>query len=276
MTALAPPFVYYGGKQRVAERIVALMPAHSSYVEPYCGGLAVLMAKQPSKLETVNDLDGHLMNLWRVIRDDADEFARVCALTPHSRAEYLSCREITADLSPMERARRTWVRFVMGRSGGTGHKGWRFYSDPDGTNTAMPGYLRGYVSRIHPAMERLQNVSLECRPGLEVIRDYGRSRNALLYVDPPYLGATRNSMGYRHEMPAEDDHRQLADALHAARAAVLLSGYPSPIYDELYADWPTYAMRSTTGARSRRTEVIWSNRPLPGDLQLEFAQGGNR
>lgn len=263
--AIAPPFVYYGGKQRVAQRIVALMPAHTSYVEPYCGGLAVLLAKPPSKLETVNDLDGHLMNLWEVIRDQADEFARVCALTPHSRSEYLRCREITADLPQIERARRT----VMGRSGGTGHKGWRFYSDPDGTNTAMPGYLRGYVSRIHPAMERLQNVSLECRPGIEVIRDYGRSPNALLYVDPPYLGATRNSMGYRHEMPAEEDHRALADALHSARAAVLLSGYPSEIYNELYADWPSYTMRATTGARSRRTEVVWSNRPLDGLLDLD-------
>lgn len=271
----APPFVYYGGKQRVADRIAALMPAHTSYVEPYCGGLAVLMAKAPSKLETVNDLDGHLMNLWRVIRDQADEFARVCALTPHSRAEYLACSDITTEMSDVERARRTWVRFVLGRSGGFGKKGWRFYADPDATNTGMPGYLRGYVSRIHPAMERLQNVSLECRTALEVVREYGRSPNALLYVDPPYLGATRNSMGYRHEMPNESDHRELASALHDAAAAVLISGYPSPVYDELYADWQTYTMRSTTGARSRRTEVIWSNRPLARELTLDYAEGAH-
>lgn len=272
----APPFVYYGGKQRVANRIAALMPAHRSYVEPFCGGLAVLLAKPPAKLETVNDLDGHLVCLWRVIRDQPDELARVCALTPHSRAEYQACAELTADLPDLERARRTWVRFTQGRSGGNGKKGWRFYADPSGTNTSMPGYLRGYVSRIQPAAERLIGVSLECRPGLEVIRDYGRSPDALLYVDPPYLGTTRGGgpwdKGYRHEMLAEAEHVELAEALHAVNAAVLLSGYDSDLYADLYADWPKTTMRSRTGGRSTRTEVVWSNRPFPGTLFSQEAQ----
>lgn len=258
----APPFVYYGGKQRLARRIAALMPPHDSYVEPFCGGLSVLLAKHPAKLETVNDLDGHLITLWRVIRDRPEDFERVCALTPHSRAEYLACAEIPPELPDLERARRAWVRYTQGRSGGAGKKGWRYFANPTGTNCAMPRYLTGYVSRIHPTARRLLGVSIECRPALEVIAEYGRSPHALLYVDPPYLGAARNSTGYRHEMTSEAEHRELAKALHACQAAVLLSGYPSDLYGKLYRGWDSVTMTAHTGHRSRRTEVLWSNRPL--------------
>ena len=89
----------------------------------------------------------------------------------------------------------------------------------------MPGYLDGYVDRIAAAAERLHHVSLECRPALEVIDWYGRSPDVLLYVDPPYLGSTRASGCYRHEMPGDDQHRELAEALHRCKAAVVISGY---------------------------------------------------
>lgn len=97
MKPLAPPMAYFGGKQRIAERIVALFPPHRHYVEPYAGSLSVLLAKAPAKLETVNDLDGDLVTFWRMLRDRPDELIRVCALTPHSRAEQQVLLELVVE-----------------------------------------------------------------------------------------------------------------------------------------------------------------------------------
>lgn len=263
---MKPPFSYYGGKTSIASLIAALLPEHSHYVEPYAGSLAVLLAKPPSPLETVNDLDGDLMMFWRVLRDRPDELIRVCALTPHSRAELAAAWEPTDD--ELERARRVWVILTQSRGATLRHSktGWKQYVAP-GTSTGMPGYLDAYVERMAAVAERLRSVSLECMPALDLIATYGAHEDVLLYVDPPYLGSTRGrGPRYRHEMRSEAEHRELADALHACKAAVVISGYPSDLYDrELYAGWDRHTIASTTGNATgdrSRTEVLWSNRPL--------------
>lgn len=269
----APPFAYYGGKTRIASRIAALLPAHGHYVEPYAGSLAVLLAKPRSRMETVNDLDQDLMTFWRVLRDDPAALARVCMLTPHSRAEYAACGDIDGAGSDLERARRVWTQIAQGRKGSLLPNGWRHYVDPGGSGTPMPGYLSGYVERMAAAAQRLHAVSLECRPALELIERYGRSPDVLLYVDPPYLGSARNThSGYRHEMKSETDHTDLATALRACRAAVVLSGYDSPLYTDLYGGWETVRIATTTeqgGAQQQRTEVLWTNRSPAHDLFTE-------
>lgn len=260
---MKPPVAYYGGKTTIAARIAALLPAHGHYVEPFAGSLAVLLAKPPARMETVNDLDGDLMTFWRVLRDRAADLERVCALTPHARAEHTAACAPADD--EVERARRVWVRLTQGRAGTLRSTGWRHHQDPGGSSVSMTGYLRGYVTRIAPAAARLAAVSLECRPALEVIGTYGRHPGVLLYVDPPYLGTVRTSTNYRHEMPAEGEHRQLADALRAARAAVVLSGYDSPLYQDLYGGWHRAEICTGSGQGGRwsaRTEVLWSNRPF--------------
>jgi DNA adenine methylase len=259
-----PPITYFGGKSTLAPQIAALLPAHGHYVEPFAGSLAVLLAKKPSQHETVNDLDGDLVAFWRVLRDCPDELARVCALTPHSRTEHAEAYD-SAGCSDLERARRVWVQLTQGRAGVRTRTGWRHYVNPAGSSSSMPGYLRGYVSRIAPAAARLSDVSLECRPALEVIESFGRDPKVLLYVDPPYLGSTRESGGYVHEMKGDAEHCELAEALHAVRASVVLSGYPSALYDDLYRDWDRHSFAASTGqggAWESRTEVLWSNRPL--------------
>ena len=263
-----PPMPYFGGKQRVAAQLVALFPDHEHYVEPFAGGLSVLLAKRPSKLETVNDLDGDLMTFWRVLRDHPGDLARVCALTPHSRAEHEASRG-REDVDDLERARRVWVGLTQGRAGQLRRTGWRHYVDPTGTSIGMPAYLDAYVERMPAAARRLARVSLECLPALDVIAKYGTSPSALLYVDPPYLGSTRGTAsGYRYELKAETDHRELAAALHGCRAAVVVSGYASPLYAELFDGWHTAAIDTYSGqgnakdARHERTEVVWSNRLL--------------
>lgn len=275
----APPFPYFGSKQSLAARIVDLLPPHRHYVEPFAGSLAVLLAKPAAPMETVNDLWEDLVTFWRILRDRPQDLARVVALTPHSRAEHAACRDRDA-VDDLERARRVFVQLTQGRSAVGVRSGWRNYVTPAG-GTGMPDYLLGYLRRITAAAERLQHVTLECRPALDMIDRYGRDPDVLLYVDPPYLGSSRSTpqdlrretRRYAHEMLDEAAHRELGAALLDCRAAVVLSGYPSGVYDQLYDGWARveFAARtgqSATGEWSTRTEVLWSNRPLASAASL--------
>lgn len=274
---MKPPVPYFGSKAALAPWIVSQLPAHEHYVEPYCGSLAVLLAKPSSPLETVNDLDRHLITFWRVLRDRPDDLIRACALTPHSRAEYDDAlTRLSQELDDVERARLVWVILHQGRGRRLdGHEGWRHTvarSGP-GAQNRVAAVIGNCLDRIAPAADRLRNVSLECMPALDLIAKYGAHPDVLLYIDPPYVGATRNgSRRYGHEMPGESEHRDLAAVLSGCRAAVVLSGYPAPLYDELYAGWHCERMSVNThnarpGDRAR-TEVLWSNRPFAGQAGL--------
>lgn len=268
---MKPPFAYYGGKTKLADTIASLLPSHTHYVEPFAGSLAVLLAKPRSDMETVNDLDQDLMTFWRVLRDRPAELEAAMHLTPHSRAEHQDAYDLEASSDDLERARRVWVLLSQGRGSTLRRTGWRFYRDPAGSTYSMPDYLTAYAQRVPPAAARLHGVSLECRDALEVIRDYGKHPNVLLYCDPPYLASARNSTNYRHEMAGEDDHVALASALAEVRATVVLSGYHSPLYDDLYDGWQRVELAAWTGNGIRdgatktdgaRTEVLWSNRAI--------------
>jgi DNA adenine methylase len=278
-----PPLAYYGGKTTLAPAIAALLPAHEHYVEPYAGSLAVLLAKPRARHETVNDLDQDLVTFWKVLRDRPAELARACALTPHARLEHLAAHRLDdhgdGAAGELEQARRVWVMLTQGRAGlrrppGKA-TGWRHFQTAAGRTIAMPDRLAAHVERIAPAAARLARVSLECRPALEVITRYGRHTDVLLYVDPPYLGTARTRSGwsgYPHDLRDPAAHRELAAALHACRAAVVLSGYPSDLYDQrLYPDWHRHTIPTTTGQGGQhpgRVEVLWSNRPLATQTSL--------
>jgi DNA adenine methylase len=115
-------------------------------------------------------------------------------------------------------------------------------------------------------------VSLENLPALDLIAKYGKHPKVLLYVDPPYLGSTRGwGNNYRCEMKTEQEHRELAAALAECRATVVLSGYGSDLYAELYDGWHRYEQSTMTGnatSDKARTEVLWSNRALAGQYDL--------
>lgn len=271
---MKPPTPYFGSKSTVASWIVSLLPSHEHYVEPFAGSLAVLLAKQPSRMETVNDLDGALMTFWRILRDRPNDLLRACSLTPHSRAEFEAAYDET-DCDDLELARRVWIRLTQSRSGVLRRTGWRHYVAPGDSSASMPTYLDGYRDRLAPAAERLMRVSLECRPALEVIAAYGSRPSVLLYIDPPYLGSTRGwGRNYRVEMKDDHEHRELAEALWDCSATVVLSGYHSPLYDELYEGWYREQIATTTAngkaGSQDRTEVLWSNRPLGQQCAIDF------
>lgn len=111
---MKPPVPYYGGKATIADEIIAAFPAHDHYVEPYGGSLAVLLAKAPGRMETVNDLDLGLVTFWRVLRERRDDLMAVCELTPHARTEHLDAYLVEDGLDELEVARRVWVQADAG------------------------------------------------------------------------------------------------------------------------------------------------------------------
>lgn len=265
--AVKPPFAYYGGKTTLAPKIAAILPEHDHYIEPFAGSLAVLLAKAPTTWETVNDLDDLLVNFWRVLRDKPEELAHAAMLTPHARTEYADAsKDIASIESDVERARLVWVRITQGRKNTTrpaGASSWR-YGQSAAKGHSWPSYLSAYAGRMSAVANRLKNVSIENRDAVELVEEYGQYENNCLYVDPPYVAASRVALSqYRLEAACDDFHARLARALNECRASVVLSGYGSDIYDDLFRGWHRLEMKAppSLGA-SERTEVLWSNRPL--------------
>ena len=267
---MKPPFAYYGGKTTLAPQIATALPEHDHYVEPFAGSLAVLLAKEPSSMETVNDLDEKLMTFWRVLRDQPEALERACRLTPHSRTELALAQEDTDD--ELEAARRVWVTLTQSRSHRLTDIGWKFRKQAN--HNSMPSGMRTFTNRMESVAERIHNVSLENRDALDVIRDYGTEPTVCIYADPPYLGETRSGT-YRLEMKSAEQHETFAEACHAAKAAVVVSGYDSDLYTNLFAGWhrtDLIAPTALSGA-TNRVETLWSNRPLNITIQHDLFGG---
>jgi DNA adenine methylase len=249
---------YPGAKFSIAEWIIGHMPTHRTYCEPYFGSGAVFFTKQPSRLETINDLDGRVVNLWRVIRERPDELARAVALTPWSRQEL---SEVLADVEhgdDVERARRflVWCWQQIGRrtnSPGSGGS-WRWTKDaksnPVGSWLDLP-------NRIGVAAARLQPVLIECRPALDVVEGHNRP-DVLIYADPPYTPDTVARLPYKHVMTL-DEHDALLGALEAHSGPVLLSGFRSTLYDERLTHWRRIERGYVAENGAKKTECLWLN-----------------
>lgn len=281
---MKPPVAYFGGKSRLAPWIVSLLPPHRVYVEPFCGSAAVLFAKPPSTHEILNDAYGDVVCFFRVLRDRPEDLELACRLTPYARDEYDAADLDDESIDELERARRWWVRSSQsfGQMAKVG-TGWST-SIQRGSNNARS--VRNRLDRFTEAAERLGSVTIENRCALEIVAAYDDPRG-VMYCDPPYLGSTRSAVrdhrrrgDYAHEFLGDDEHRALAEVLGAARATVLVSGYPSELYEKLYAGWWRAERRvlcrvsnGRTGQNFHRTEVLWSNRPID-EGRLSFAAEG--
>lgn len=250
----------------MAPWIISHFPEHRIYVEPFAGGANVLLRKERVYSEVINDLDGDVVNLFKVLRDPASakDLTKALRLTPYAREEFdLACdRENCDDMT--EKARRFMVRCWMSYSGriqrGQGFRAntSRSYTTPAHDWANLPGYVAA-------VSERLRGVVIECRPALEVIAGYCDRPEALVYCDPPYVRSTRTSIrwksekAYTHEM-SDDDHRAFAEAVKQIRAMVIVSGYRSDLYDELFEGWTRIdQIVSASGQQGSvsREESLW-------------------
>lgn len=245
---------YHGGKWLLAPWIIEHFPGHRCYVEPFGGGGSVLLRKARSYAEVYNDLDGEIVNLFRVVRDSGEQLRSVLELTPFSRVDFRESYTPSAD--PIEQARRTVVRSFMGFGSNAHNKntGFRSNSNRSGTTPARDWY--NYPECLRATIERLRGVVIENRDAKEVMAAHD-AETSLHYVDPPYVPETRDKGGdYRHEMTNEQ-HRELAAFLNTLKGAVVVSGYPSALYDEIFAGWQRVQRRALADGAAERTEVLW-------------------
>jgi DNA adenine methylase len=211
---------YYGGKWRLAPWIVAHLPDHACYVEPYGGAASVLLRKPPARYEVYNDLDGDVVGFFRVLRERPDELLEALRRTPFARAEIdLACTPAPSDLDEVERARRVYVRSWQGRHGlpARGRLGWRFERAATRRRTVVQDWRD--VAHLWAVSDRLRRVQLECDDALRVIERFA-GIDTLVYIDPPYPASTRGKRwarhAYAHEL-TDDDHRRLAGVLRVFR-----------------------------------------------------------
>ena len=215
---------YTGAKWGMAAKIVELMPPHRSYLEPYFGSGAVLFNKPPSAIETVNDIDGDIVNFFRVLREQPEELAKAISLTPYAR-DVFDDAHANRRSSDFDRAYRFAIRSKMGHGFKTYQKtGWKMDVSGREGAYALSNWNR-MPNDLLAAAHRLKSVQIENRPALDLIRKFNHD-NVLIYADPPYLLQTRGGKQYRHEM-TEQDHLDLLEALKQHKGSVILSGYPS-------------------------------------------------
>lgn len=259
-----PALRYFGGKWNLAPWIISHFPNHVSYVDPFGGGASVLLQKPRSRVETYNDLNGGVVNFFRVLRDQPDELVHKLSLTPYAREEFLLALEPSQD--SLEQARRTFVKLWMsiGSGGKTRPGNWRYVKNLNARSTKAPaGYWT--LEHLYLVADRLMGVQIEQRDAFYLIPHYD-THQTLTYLDPPYLPDKRTSSEqYEHEF-TEEDHERLAGLAHALEGYCVLSGYPSDLYADLYEvhGWrrveTTVRINSSRLAREKevyRTEALW-------------------
>lgn len=253
-----PALRYHGGKWALSDWIIGYFPDHTCYCEAFGGGASVLLNKSPAYVEVYNDLNGDVVNFFRVLRERPAELFAAIDLTPYSRQEYLSSQ--TMDGDEVERARRfyAWSWQGRARAGVVEPGGWRFMSRDSRKYTPVDDWNNN--QHLWAVARRLKQVQIENDDALSVIKRFD-TPTTLHYVDPPYVQSTRGKRwslaGYACEM-SDDQHRELAAILRSVEGKVILSGYPSPLYDELYPEWrrvDRLVYKDNGGGAS--TECLW-------------------
>lgn len=255
---------YPGGKWRIAEWIISHFPEHKVYCEPFFGSGAVFFKKQPSYIETINDIDGDIVNLFRVCRESPKELYHLLAFTPFSRDEFVTCYQKSEN--PVEQARRTLVRYHQ--SFGTSNsskRSWRNVQTYGGPRcSTMWNYLPQNIMEV---CERIKDAQIENVDALELISRYNDEKT-LIYCDPPYLQNLRKRKLYRHET-TDDYHERLLDAVKRSKSMVILSGYDNEMYNDALKDWYTDEKETTAQMGLKRKEKIWMNFSYSNRLEME-------
>ena len=266
---MRPALRYHGGKFRLAHWVKGFFPAHTCYVEPFGGAAGVLLQKPRVYAEVYNDLDGDVVNFFRVLQDPAlrAQLIERLVLTPYARGEFEKAWRPAR--GQVERARRLAIRAQMafGSAGATkGSSGFRVDTKRK-YGTAQELWAH-YPESIAQAGQRFVGVLIENKPAIEVMRQHDAS-TTLHFVDPPYVLATRDARAsvssgssyYKHEM-SDRDHGALLEALEALEGMVVLSGYESELYALRLAGWQRHTTTAASSAyRGAKvsTEVVWLN-----------------
>jgi DNA adenine methylase len=265
---MKPVISYYGGKQKMASKIVPLIPRHTVYVEPFCGGAAIFFAKPWPKVtnthhyrEVINDHDKRLINFYQQLRDNGQALVDALQLTLYSEHEYQIAKELNCE-NKLEAARRYYVNVQQSFAHTLGG-GWRraVYSSNEAATWANK------IAQLPDYLDRMVSVHIACDDALKIIKQWD-SPQTFFYCDPPYPGTDCGSYkGYTLE-----HFQALVNTLDACQGSFILSNYNQPI--EMPKDWERYEFEAYASSRGRvgydrskkadesdqnrkRTEVVW-------------------
>jgi DNA adenine methylase len=265
---IRPPIKYHGGKWYLKDWLISQFPSHVVYVEPFGGAGTVLLNKARCTIEVYNDIEYSVFNLMRVLRDNPTElFSEVSQIQYesdvylHHKEIYLS--EVFSLLSPLEQAVTTLVSRRMSRGGLCGTFSRSSRTLPSGVNAEVNAWLTAISNVLPLVSQRLQGVEIFNLDAIELMQKFD-CPDTLFYLDPPYVTGSRIlKKAYFSEM-SDGDHRRLAEFVRCLRGRVILSGYPSPLYDELYSGWercsrfiPNHS--SHEEKKPVKTECVWRN-----------------
>lgn len=243
----------------MSSKIISLMPEHKCYIEPYFGSGAVFFKKDVNcNNEIINDLDGNVVNLFKVIRENPNELSKAIKLTPYAREEYSNI-DLNID-EGIEKARRFLVRSNMARGGVQHYKpGWRTagLKESISKNRRIVNEWNRLPESILKAAERLKDAEIENTDAIKLIKRYD-DEDCLIYIDPPYLLETRSNKYYSSEM-TDLDHIELLETIRGSKSKIILSGYDSELYRQYLINWSKYEIESRTESKNKKIECLWIN-----------------
>ncbi len=220
------PISYYGGKQSMLKHILPLIPKHNLYTEAFCGGAAVFFAKQPSEIEVINDVNGNLINFYKVARSDFEALQKKVKESLHSRRQHHYARIVYDYPEYFDRVTRAWAVWLLAKES--------FSSKLDGTwgydkkSNSMPQKLTNAKEAFTEALcQRLDRVQVECTDALRIIKSRDKPE-AFHFVDPPYVNSDcGHYKGYVHA-----NFEELLETLENIDGKFLLTMYPHELLDE--------------------------------------------
>ena len=271
---LSSPIKWVGGKSRLRKHIIALLPQHSCYVEPFGGAAWVLFGKPRSDVEVLNDIDQELINFFRVVKEKPEELIASFELELVSRAEFDRLAGLdSSKLADVQRAHRFYYLIMAGWGGELDYPRFQTSIKDGGGGNRLIGALKTLRERLTPVHARLRTVIIENLDWKACIERYDRP-GAVMYIDPPYPG---NGVNYAHNMRDWNDHWELAHRLSTTQCKWILSSYDSPQTRELYSQYHIVPVQSFSGmhldknSRERflNEEVLITNYPPEAGRLLE-------
>ena len=251
-----PPLTYYGGKQKMLKYIMPLIPAHAIYDEPFFGGGAVFFEKQPSKVEFINDINGEVVNFYRVVKRDFERLQDEIDCTLHSEFQHNQARQIYFNSADKDSVLRAWAVWMLSHQSFYAMLGstWKCSKERN-MATQIQTKKKMFDERY---VKRLEATSIFCRDALDVICKTD-TPETFHYIDPPYYNS---DMGH-YEGYTKTNFENLLQTLARVRGKFLLSSYPSDLLDKYINKygWRTMKVKmlKSVGNCGEKTEMLTMN-----------------
>lgn len=224
---LKTPISYYGGKQQLSSVILSLLPSHKAYNEPFFGGVAIFFAKRPCEREYINDLNGAMINFYRVLKHNFAELKDMIDETLYSEQTHHEAKRLYNEGCD-DKVRWAWAVFVLSHMSMFSIIGntWAFSGN---SNVAKKWQrCKEWFSEVYA--QRLENTHIFCRDAVAQIKRVDRD-DVLHFCDPPYIDTNcGHYKGYSRE-----DYVSLLEELSRIKGKFLLSSYSNDILSEYAA-----------------------------------------